>query len=398
MHSAPFFVGQLYRTALQVGVSPTKIGVEISLGELSVDDLSEGCGSYSSVLSTDHSSTTLADSSSWFMKASISVFTSKDAPSYPGYRLAFYAALRAPSLVLRARWVDELTNFVVSGPLGEIQRELKEMQKPSPPSLLSSLYASAIQIGKDLIQDKSVVQDYFSMPLMSIQIDNFVVLLPESSTSSNHAVFELGNVQIVNDQTSLSSVKLSIQNMQAATVFSSSLSQALMGGMSCQLQIEVGSTIQCVGAVSRLAIAINQQQLEFFARLAHGNLKEKAMLCKGEYLLVEPSTHPSDSDLVSQLLHMTQCLSIAVTLEGLSLECLQGDEGYAASTSGQDMYHSVGRLSVSICLMECCVEFVFVCRHAANRLALAVLTFVSFTGSFAGNVRNPRLNPHFLRL
>lgn len=398
MHSAPFFVGQLYRTALQVGVSPTKIGVEMSLGELSVDDLSEGCGSYSSVLSTDHSSTTLADNSSWFMKASISVFTSKDAPSYPGYRLALSAALRAPSLVLRARWVDELTNFVVSGPLGEIQRELKEMQKPSPPSLFSSLYASAIQIGKDLIQDKSVVQDYFSMPLMSIQIDNFVVLLPESSTSSNHAVFELGNVRVVNDQTSLSSVKLSIENMQAATVFSSSLSQALMGGMSCQLQIEVGSTIQCVGAVSRLAIAINQQQLEFFARLAHGNLKEKALLCKGEYLLVEPSTHSSDSDLVSQLLHMTQCLSIAVTLEGLSLECLQGDEGYAASTSGQDMYHSVGRLSVSICLMECCVEFVFVCRHAANRLALAVLSFVSFAGSFAGNVRNPRLNPHFLRL
>ena len=353
-------MGQLHRTALQVGVSPSKVGVEVSLGELSVDDLSEGCGNYHSILSTHLSSTAASSAassgdSSSFMKAALSVFTSKDAPSYPGYRFAFSVSLRAPSLVLRSRWMDELRNFGISGPLGEIQRALKEMKKPHPPSLFSSLYASAVQIGKDLIQGNSEAQEsLLLMPLVSIDIENFVVLLPESSASSSHAIFELGNLRIANSEASMSSVKLSLENMQASTVVSSSLPQALMGGMSCQLQMEVGSTIQCAGTVSRLAIAINQRQLEFFARLAHGNLKERAILCKPELLLVEPSVNTSKGAILSsELFCMIQPLSIAITLEGVSVECLQGDEGYAASVSGREMYRSAGQLSVLlfVCLL-----------------------------------------------
>lgn len=351
MQSSPLFIGQLYRTALQVGVSPAKIGVEMSLGELSLDDLSEGCGIYSSIVSTEHSSSAGNDSNDWFMKASISVFTSQDAPSYPGYHFAFSTALRAPSLVVRSRWVDELTNFVISGPLGEMQRMLKEMEKTKTPTLFSSLYASAIQIGKDLIHDDIRVEDYLSMPLLSIQIENFVVVLPESSTSNNQAIFELGNVLIANEEASLLSMKLSVENMQASTLLAPSLSQSLMGGMSCQFQIEIGPTIQCVGSVSRMAVAINQMQLEFFARLAHGNLKEEAMLCKRGLLLVEPLDNTSQNDLLSELLKMKQTFLFAVTLEGLSVECLQGNEGYAASVSGKEMYHSVGQLSVPFSLL-----------------------------------------------
>ena len=411
-----------------------------------MDDISEGCGNYPSILSivstTDLSSknsTKLAETSALagmtraysicvenceekstvplpsaehpaecgsdsklprnsvtpsFVEIDVTIFTSTNSPLFQGYRCAIGGTVRAPSLVLRLRWIDELIKFITLGPLGEIHRitsELKYHQSTSRSVLLSSLYASAIQVGKGWIQDNSWEQSPVMMPLLDICVENFVVTLPESSSSPQTAVFELGHFRIKNEVVSRTSVYCSLDEMKAYTCLSSSSSEALIGGVSCTLQIVIGSTTQLLGHITRLAIAVNESQLAFFAHFAHQNMREKAVVCTGD-ILPPVKRHPKGNRFLQGDFCSIDSLVATVSLEGVSMEFLQEDGSYSASTSGEKMYQLAGTLPVFFIEWSFFIELIFSSGCAAVAVFLPVLCIHSFCRSLTEFDYNSRFD------
>ena len=421
--------------------------MKVGLGGVSLDDVSEGRGNYPSILSivstptlSSKDSTDLAEASASsriigaynicvencceegptatspsagsstecengsrrprdfakpsFVEIDVTIFTSTNSPLFPGYRCALAGTVRAASLVLRHRWIDELIKFVTLGPLGEMHRitsELKYHQSTSRSALLSSLYASAIQVGKDWIQDNSWEQSPVMMPLLDICVENFVVTLPESSSSSQTAVFELGHFRIKNEAASRTAVNCSLDEMKAYTCLSSSPSQSLIGGMSCTLQIAIGATTQLLGHVTRLAVAVNESQLAFFAHFAHQNMREEAVVCTGD-ILPPVKRRPLGNGFLQGSFCSIDSVVATVSLEGVSMEFLQGDGSYIASTSGENMYQLAGTLPVYFVEWNSLIELIFSSGCATVAVLLPILRIDSFYGNFTEFDYNSRFN------
>lgn len=355
--------------SIQFGICPAMIEVHCSLNDVYVNDCSRGAGVNPSILSIVDK-----ESHESFIKLTFLLYTNIQYPYFPGYKLGMEGHIKAPSLNLRRRCIDEILKYLIIGPLAEAFSVIKRLKAASKkPSILSLLYSSALQLSQTLFVQNTNEKLPVLLPRIHLTISNCVVTIPVNSDSLESVVFELGQVDVSNKQPvtleendrliiqvdslkeTLNTVSLQLTNMRTYTQTSGS-SQSLMGTVTCSLECVVSQTLEVTGHASRVTLAINENQLVLLLHLIKGNLSERAVCCEGELKRSLPKK-PSLASRMYQSFQeeeyrFGQKISFSFMFDGICLEYLLKDGGYPVSLSGEEMIQEVGTHKVSFFYMD----------------------------------------------
>ena len=408
-----------------VGVCPAAISIQGSLKDVCIRDVSRGCGLYPSILE-------IADrkEEDVFVDFDVTANTDTRYPRYPGYLLSVRMVVRAPSLTLRMRLVDELMRYVMAGPIAEglallsLEQESEShtmgVALPGPSmatieedarstcstvshtsqgrSVGQSLKQTAVMLGKSYLHmEKKESKLPVELPFLDIVIKNFKIAMPAASDTAEVAIFELGELTLQNkppvmqdleqrvivDESSkkdtLNTVHLQLTDMCATTSIKTGevISElALLGGINVSVTAVVMTTIGVNARVTKVALAVNEQQMAFVMKCLNGNLKEKAVECQDDLPTKQDPKpvkleekklplEPIEEDEPSQFSQLSiPILSSAseeevfgknirgeFVFDGISIELLSGCGGHPI-TQGQLLYENVGKLKV--CVLSCC--------------------------------------------
>ena len=371
----PLYYSRVRNVGLSVAVFPDRVQLRCSLMDVAIDDVSEGRGLYPSILCIDRTSEdafvdmsgidrTSEDafvdmsgidrtSEDAFVDMSVTVNTRESSPSYPHYRVGVELMIHAPVLVLRYRIVDEVMNYFFAGPMHETilllkqaieakKRRLSEQVTHSP-SLFKGMYSSALQYGKEFLEKEENRQ----LPLLRLHVTNCEIRVPRSSTDEDYVAFELGQLDVWNQKpgapTALNTVQLHLSNMHAFTA--TTYKQYVIGNVSCRMQFVVSQCLELAAHISKLSIALNERQIDFFAQMVRGNLSERAVCSSGDVCRAS-SRRDKPQKRRSSLQSVGRTVACSVVFDGICLEYLLSDGGYAYTASGDDMYQSVGSQAV----------------------------------------------------
>ena len=360
---------------VSVAVFPGHILLRCSLLDVRIDDVSASRGHYPSVLAIDRHD---ADP---FIDTTVTVFTRTSAPEYPQYRVRVEMDVRAPVVVFRWRVVEEVTSYMLSGPIREAVAILKQavhakktqQHGDAPNSLMKEVYSSALQFGKELLQDESQ-SGFLELPLLRLHVTNFRVVVPKSSVDEATATFELGHIDVWNDavemgkyvkvaeetkteekekedkqkaeaaRENLKHVHFKLSNLCVFTSLAPSLEQQyLVGNANCQITAVLGDTCSVSGSISKLFIAVNERLLDFIVQTVHGNLQERSVDCDTPWSVAafEPQTRRK-----RRTVRLPQRVCVDVAFDGICAEFLLSDGGYNGTDSGVTMYRQVGSQAV----------------------------------------------------
>ena len=226
---------------MQVAVCPATLTLTTQLGGVSVEDVSRGAGNYPSVLE-------ILDQQpgEWFVDVRVVLFMDSRFPDYPGTFLDLHGVVKAPSVTLRMRVVEELKHYLLAGPLAEglklfeaentaagslrsvdslhtpletiAEEEEEEEEESLFASIVSSLKESALAVGKGLLPGCELRMPHVDFVLHSIRVS-----VPTASQSTEVASFEMGRLTLQNtlsaDPTSLNTLSVAVSNMKATTHF-----------------------------------------------------------------------------------------------------------------------------------------------------------------------------------
>lgn len=357
----PLYYSRVRNVGLSVAVFPDRVQLRCSLVDVAIDDVSEGRGLYPSILCIDRTSEDAfvdmsgidRTSEDAFVDMSVTVNTRESSPSYPHYRVGVELMIHAPVLVLRYRIVDEVMNYFLAGPMHETilllkqaieakKRRLSEQVTHSP-SLFKGMYSSALQYGKEFLEKEENRQ----LPLLRLHVTNCEIRVPRSSTDEDYAAFELGQLDVWNQEpgapTALNTVQLHLSNMHAFTA--TTYKQYVIGNVSCRMQFVVSQCLELAAHISKLSIALNERQIDFFAQMVRGNLSERAVCSSGDVCRAS-SRRDKPQKRRSSLQSVGRTVACSVVFDGICLEYLLSDGGYAYTASGDDMYQSVGSQAV----------------------------------------------------
>lgn len=343
----PLYYSRVRDVGLSVAVFPDRVQLRCSLVDVAIDDVSEGRELYPSILCIDRTSEEA------FVDMSVTVNTRENSPSYPHYRVGVELMIHAPVLVLRYRIVDEVMSYFFAGPMRDTilllkqaieakKRRLNE-QVTNSPSLFKGMYSSALQYGKEFLEKEENRQ----LPLLRLHVTNCEIRVPRSSTNEDYAAFELGQLDVWNQKpgapTALNTIQLHLSNMHAFTA--TMHKQYVIGNVSCRLQFVVSQCLELAAHMSKLSIALNERQIDFFVQMVRGNLSERAVCCSGDVCRA-PSRRDKPRKRRSSLQSVGRTVACSVVFDGICLEYLLSDGGYAYTASGDDMYQSVGSQAV----------------------------------------------------
>lgn len=357
----PLYYSRVRNVGLSVAVFPDRVQLRCSLVDVAIDDVSEGRGLYPSILCIDRTSEDAfvdmsgidRTSEDAFVDMSVTVNTRESSPSYPHYRVGVELMIHAPVLVLRYRIVDEVMNYFLAGPMHETilllkqaieakKRRLSEQVTHSP-SLFKGMYSSALQYGKEFLEKEENRQ----LPLLRLHVTNCEIRVPRSSTDEDYVAFELGQLDVWNQEpgapTALNTVQLHLSNMHAFTA--TTHKQYVIGNVSCRMQFVVSQCLELAAHISKLSIALNERQIDFFAQMVRGNLSERAVCSSGDVCRAS-SRRDKPQKRRSSLQSVGRTVACSVVFDGICLEYLLSDGGYAYTASGDDMYQSVGSQAV----------------------------------------------------
>ena len=357
----PLYYSRVRNVGLSVAVFPDRVQLRCSLMDVAIDDVSEGRGLYPSILCIDRTSEDAfvdmsgidRTSEDAFVDMSVTVNTRESSPSYPHYRVGVELMIHAPVLVLRYRIVDEVMNYFLAGPMHETilllkqaieakKRRLSEQVTHSP-SLFKGMYSSALQYGKEFLEKEENRQ----LPLLRLHVTNCEIRVPRSSTDEDYAAFELGQLDVWNQEpgapTALNTVQLHLSNMHAFTA--TTYKQYVIGNVSCRMQFVVSQCLELAAHISKLSIALNERQIDFFAQMVRGNLSERAVCSSGDVCRAS-SRRDKPQKRRSSLQSVGRTVACSVVFDGICLEYLLSDGGYAYTASGDDMYQRVGSQAV----------------------------------------------------
>lgn len=373
------YYGTIEIISLQIGICPAFVTIGIAIHDIAIKDCSEGAGYYSSILSIPDS-----QQQHDFIHLSLTVFSDTRYPHFPGYQFGIEGTINAPSINLRFRYIDEILKYLLIGPLADSLALLKKLHQSKlatqtkKKTLLSSLYESAVTLGKSMIV--TVDQDNqlpFLLPYLHILLTNCVIHIPSSSISNEMIVFELGSVTLSNQQPSyieeenhyliqLSSLKdtlntlnLQIQNMRIYSILPSS-SNSILGGIEWNITVVISSIIQIAGHIGKLAIGCTEEQLLLLLHILNGNLKEKAICCEGELKkkVKEKKSLPSLANQVVQSIQqendLTSHLTVAFSfvLDGLCIEYFTMTGGYDPLITSKEMIEQAGSQEHSFTVID----------------------------------------------
>lgn len=178
---------------MQVAVCPATLTLTTQLGGVSVEDVSRGAGNYPSVLE-------ILDQQPGerFVDVRVVLFMDSRFPDYPGTFLDLRGVVKAPSVTLRMRIVEELKHYLLAGPLAEglklfeaentaagslrsvdslhtpletiAEEEEEEEEESLFASIVSSLKESALAVGKGLLPGCELRMPHVDFVLHSIRV------------------------------------------------------------------------------------------------------------------------------------------------------------------------------------------------------------------------------------
>lgn len=401
----------------EVAVCPATVTLALRVKTLSIRDVSRGAGNYPSILDIVESQDSQDSQDSQnrhFVELKTTLFSDARFPDYPGYPLDIEGAIQAPTVCLRMRILDELKRYVLAGPLAEGLRLLKPEESSSAldtipeddelntipeddelegnsTSIARTLRQSAMTIGRGyLITEKSDLP--LDLPHISFVLHSIKASVPTASQSTEVATFEMGCLTIQNsvprrnedgsvDRASfkhtLNTLSLSITNMKATTHFVTAAGTndlALLGGIDLAMKAVVADTLEMSARITKMAVAVNEEQIAFFVKILKGNLQEKAVvvtdaLSSSEKLPLTSSITPSKPQSRTSSKTTTPRLSMSLhapvipknpekktaptlsfrcefCFDGVCVELLNGAEGYSSAQTGQVIYENMGTLKV----------------------------------------------------
>lgn len=370
----PLCCASVQRATVLVAVFPGHILLRCSLLDVRVEDVSAGRGHYASVLAIDRRD------AGPFIDASVTVFTRTAAPEYPQYRVRAELNVRAPVVVFRWRVVEEAMGYVLCGPVREAVAILRQaahakktqLRSDTSNSLMKEVYSSALQFGKELLQEEGPSGGFLELPLLRVHVTNFRIVVPQSSEEEAAATFELGQIDVWNEaaeekkereegkeeekkkkvekketvKEGLKRVHFQLSNLCVFTTPAHSQArQYLVGNASGEVTAVLGDTCTVRGAVSKLFVAINEQQLDFIAQTVHGNLGERAVCCDAPW---SAAAFGPQTKRERRALRLPRRVCVDVAFDGICAEFLLADGGYNDMVSGATMYRQVGSQAVGV--------------------------------------------------
>lgn len=322
-------------------VSPALVAVAGGLEDISVWDMSEGCGYHSPILSILRT-----EDQSAFIALSCTLYSDVRYPSYPGYPMAISGTICAPSVSIRMRYIDELKHYFLAGPIADglalLSKKSKEENEASSASMVpmpkletieesiddeeeeedaksrteptestqaktislkDSIRESILLLGKNyLIMDQKKLEDVpFELPLINVVVNNFQISLPVASDSQEMATFEMGRFSVQNQalhrfpdsnqvdrssvKSTLNTVRIAITQMKASTHIASASgvsSLALLGGIDLSVVAVIANQAEVNAQITKMALTMNERQLTLFAHIMNGNFKETAVVMEDE--------------------------------------------------------------------------------------------------------------------
>ena len=401
----------------EVAVCPATVTLALRVKTMSIRDVSRGAGNFPSILDIVESQDSQDSQDSQnrhFVELKTTLFSDARFPDYPGYPLDIEGAIQAPAVCLRMRILDELKRYVLAGPLVEGLRLFKP-EEPSTSldtipeddelntipeddelegnstSIARTLRQSAMTIGRGyLITEKSDLP--LDLPHISFVLHSIKASVPTASQSTEVATFEMGCLTIQNsvprrnedgsvDRASfkhtLNTLSVSITNMKATTHFVTAAGTndlALLGGIDLAMKAVVADTLELSARITKMAVAVNEEQIAFFVKILKGNLQEKAVVVADEL----PSSSEKEAPLItskpqSRTPSRTTTPRLSMSLrapvvpekvpekktatatlsfrcefcfDGVCVELLNGAEGYSSAQTGQVIYENMGTLKV----------------------------------------------------
>ena len=395
---------------MQLAVCPATVTLSMQLGGVSVDDVSRGAGNYPAVLE-------ILDQKpgEQFVDMRMVLYLDSRFPDYPGTFLDLRGVVKAPSVTLRMRILEELKHYVLAGPLVEglklfeakeesstslssvdslhtaletINEEEEEEEEESLlTSIANSLKDSVVAVGKGLLPGCELRMPHVDFVLHSIRVS-----VPTASQSTEVASFEMGRLTLQNtlskDPKSLNTLSIAVSNVKATTHFVTTAGTndlALLGGIDLAITAVLSSPLDVKVRITKMALAVNEEQIAFFVKIMKGNLQEKAVVvldalptpassqssvASDPALSITDSTDSLDSpvhaDAIAQgaenpsaegeesLLSLLfpdsyrffQTLRGEFCFDGICIELLSGAEGYSSADAGKVIYENMGTLKV----------------------------------------------------
>ena len=395
---------------MQLAVCPATVTLSMQLGGVSVDDVSRGAGNYPAVLE-------ILDQKpgEQFVDMRMVLYLDSRFPDYPGTFLDLRGVVKAPSVTLRMRILEELKHYVLAGPLVEglklfeakeesstslssvdslhtaletINEEEEEEEEESLlTSIANSLKDSVVAVGKGLLPGCELRMPHVDFVLHSIRVS-----VPTASQSTEVASFEMGRLTMQNtrskDPKSLNTLSIAVSNVKATTHFVTDAGTndlALLGGIDLAITAVLSSPLDVKVRITKMALAVNEEQIAFFVKIMKGNLQEKAVVvldalptpassqssvASDPALSITDSTDsldcPVHADAIAQgaenpsaegeesLLSLLfpdsyrffQTLRGEFCFDGICIELLSGAEGYSSADAGRVIYENMGTLKV----------------------------------------------------
>lgn len=395
---------------MQLAVCPATVTLSMQLGGVSVDDVSRGAGNYPAVLE-------ILDQKpgEQFVDMRMVLYLDSRFPDYPGTFLDLRGVVKAPSVTLRMRILEELKHYILAGPLVEglklfeakeesstslssvdslhtaletINEEEEEEEEESLlTSIANSLKDSVVAMGKGLLPGCELRMPHVDFVLHSIRVS-----VPTASQSTEVASFEMGRLTMQNtlskDPKSLNTLSIAVSNVKATTHFVTTAGTndlALLGGIDLAITAVLSSPLDVKVRITKMALAVNEEQIAFFVKIMKGNLQEKAVVvldalptpassqssvASDPALSITDSTDsldcPVHADAIAQgaenpsaegeesLLSLLfpdsyrffQTLRGEFCFDGICIELLSGAEGYSSADAGRVIYENMGTLKV----------------------------------------------------
>ena len=127
----------VYDIQTKVEICAAKISLFFNIHDASVKDLTSGCGLYSSVVSISHDPSMEDNAKNDFIDAGVKLYNDDRWPSYPGFSLEAGCRIGAPILTVRMRFISEVLNYIMDGPIMDGLKLLSEPEPEPEPELKS---------------------------------------------------------------------------------------------------------------------------------------------------------------------------------------------------------------------------------------------------------------------
>ena len=327
------------KISAEVSICAASIVLFCNVHDVNVRDCTPGCGLYPDVVAIGRTDQLEGSASNDFLDVGVKLFNDDRWAQYPGYSLEAKCSIGAPVLTVRMRFVQELLNYISSGPIKDGLDLLSEPEEPLTKSgnlpeveaapepntqIVENLVDCAYTIGMQYIvtngdqgEDTHILESLqgiatnlkrkfivpnpnddlvpTEIPRVDVVIANTCLRIPRASDSADLIAMSLGRVTISNSDPELEIVdekqivrkesvvytlnKLSLK-VSGVSLYTelSGRTQTIMGSIDLDIDVVLAVKVEASLVLSRIVLALSEDQVLTLIHLLTQNLAEKAIV------------------------------------------------------------------------------------------------------------------------